>query len=214
MKENYKILIEKSIDKIFGGIDLVGSIIKFIDFLNLKNNEFNLISRKASIDEIINDHLLDSIYGFPFLKSFYSITDLGSGGGFPGIILGIVFPEKKINLIEKSPKKCIFLDEAKRLLDLKNISINNALVEETDILTDAITCRAFKEINAIIDMTKNFFNRGGIYVLYKARHDKIIEELENAARKHEITYSINKINEAKEKERHIVVINKKNKKQI
>ena len=174
-----------------------------------KNLELNLISRKLSLDEIISDHIIDSLTGYDFLKSFPSITDLGSGSGLPGIIIGIIFPDKKITLIEKSPKKCIFLDEAVRHLNLNNISINNALVEEIKIESTAAACRAFKEINDIIGLTRSFFKNKGTYILYKGKPDRINEEIEAAKKNYKMDYTINRIDINKEKERNIVIIKEK-----
>ena len=92
-------------------LDFENEIYNYLKLLIQKNLELNLISRKLDLKTIIVEHIYDSLSGFKYFEKYASITDLGSGGGFPGILLGIVFKEKKIVLIEKSPKKVIFLKD-------------------------------------------------------------------------------------------------------
>jgi 16S rRNA (guanine527-N7)-methyltransferase len=210
MIQNYKNIIENSINGIPVNKFDSESIFKFIDFLLSKNNELNLVSRKLTLNEIINDHIIDCLAGFTYFKPYSTITDLGSGGGFPGIILALIFHEKKIILVEKSPKKFQFLNETKKLLKINNVELHNGLVEELKINSEVVTCRAFKDIKTIIDMTKKFYDNKGIYILYKAKMEKIEDELNITKQKYNLNYTINKLDMIKEKERHIVVISKKN----
>ena len=88
------------------------------------------------------------------------ITDLGSGAGFPGIVLAIAAQEKKIpmkiNLIEKSKKKAKFLEAVIMKLNLKaNIITKNIFEEEIKISSDVITARAFKPLQAILELIHN-----------------------------------------------------------
>ena len=143
-------------------------------------------------------------------KEYSSITDLGSGGGLPGLLLSIIFPEKKFYLIEKSTKKAIFLKNAIDYIDLKNVIIIHGLVNEQKIQSQIITCRAFKDINAILSFTKYFLDNGGIYILYKGKRELIENELLHAKRQFKIKAIIKKISEIKTKERHIVIVKKLN----
>ena len=181
---------------------------KFLLFLLNKNISMNLISRKLALNEIIYDHIFDCLVCNQYFKKYSSITDLGSGGGFPGLLLAIIFPEKKFYLIEKSIKKTNFLKEAFDLLNLKNVTIINGLANEHKIRSEVITCRAFKDINTILSFTKDFLIGGGIYILYKGKAEMIKEELLIAQKQFKIKVLINKINKIKEKERHIVIIKK------
>ncbi|MCK4797801.1 MAG: 16S rRNA (guanine(527)-N(7))-methyltransferase RsmG [Spirochaetes bacterium] len=187
---------------------LVNPISKYFNFLISKNKELNLISRKLDTKTIIIDHIYDCLVGWRFFKEYSSITDIGSGAGLPGLILAILFPEKEISLVEKSHKKTIFLQEAVKFIPLKNVTIFNELVNEHKVNTEVLTCRAFKEIHAILSMTVDFFENNGKYILYKGKNLKIDEEIENAKKKFNISVSINRIEEIKEKERHIVIIQK------
>jgi len=184
-------------------------IIDYLKFLAEKNEELNLVSRKLSAEELIKDHIFDCIYGFKYFSEYKSICDIGSGGGFPGLLLAVFFEEKKILMIEKSPKKILFLRKAKEHLNLKNAEIIEGLVEAQTINNDVITCRAFKSIEEIIMMTKKYFDSRKKYILYKARFDNINEEIAIAAKKYNFECQILKIDEVKDKERHLVILNKK-----
>jgi len=181
-------------------------VIRYLDFLIKKNLELNLISRKLDINTIINDHIFDCLIGQKYFTAYDSITDLGSGGGLPGILLAIIFPRKKIILIDKSPKKCIFLNKAVDYLRINNAVVINNEITKHKIISDVVTCRAFKPVNVIIQMTENFFNNNGTYVLYKGRKDKIDEELAITRKKYNLNTAFYKINEIEDKERHIVVL--------
>ena len=202
------ILIKKILLK--SGLKLIHLEIikKFLLFLLDKNTDMNLISRKLTFNEIIYDHIFDCLVCNQYFKKYSSITDLGSGGGFPGLLLAIIFPEKKIYLIEKSIKKANFLKETVELLNLKNVTIINDLVNEQKIRSEVITCRAFKDINTILSQTKDFFVTGGVYILYKGKSEMIKDELLSTKEQFKIKVSINKINKIKGKERHIIIIKK------
>jgi 16S rRNA (guanine527-N7)-methyltransferase len=208
MNPNYKDKIERLVKEYTENINSLEKIIAFTEYLLLKNNELNLVSRKLSMDDLITDHIEDSLSGCKYFRDYSSITDLGSGGGFPGIILAVIFPEKKITLVEKSPKKSQFLNDTVKHLGLKNVTVKNELLESIKIKEGAVTCRAFKEIPVILDMTKVFFNNRGLYILYKGKLEKINEEILTAGEKYKFVYKIDKVDAFKEKERHIVLINK------
>lgn len=154
--------------------------------------------------------MYDCLAGFKYFKNYSSITDLGSGGGFPGVLLGIVFDNIPVNLVEKSPKKSEYLSEVKDYLKLKNLQVNNILVNEYKNKSEVITCRAFKPADEIIEMTENHFLSGGKYILFKGKMESINEELGNIRKKYNIECEIFKIAEKiDEKERHVVLFNKK-----
>jgi 16S rRNA (guanine527-N7)-methyltransferase len=200
--------LEEILSSSTGNKELIIPVKNYIDLLILKNQELNLVSRRMTIDELISDHIYDCLAGFKYFSGYVSITDLGTGAGLPGILLALVYPQKKIILIEKSPKKSNFLREAAGKLNLKNAEIINALAADSKIKTESVTCRGFKDINSILSMTEGFLRNNGVYILYKARIDTINEELTAAKERFKFSYSINKIDEIKDKERHIVIIKK------
>jgi 16S rRNA (guanine527-N7)-methyltransferase len=181
-------------------------IFEYLKFLLIKNDELNLISRKLEIETVIIEHIYDCLSCVKYFEKFKSITDIGTGGGFPGILLGIVFPDKKIELIEKSPKKVHFLEDAIVHLKLENVCVSLNLVSEENIITSAITCRGFKSIPEILEMTQKFFFNNGKYVLYKGRRENIDEELLISRKKYKFSAEIIRVAEIIDKERHVVLL--------
>ena len=143
----------------------------FLDFENYismilqKNKKINIISQKtAEKKAIINRHIIDSaqIIDFIDLKS-NTTTDLGSGGGLPGIIIAIMLKNLKknikINLYEKSYHKSHFLREVSKKLELKTEIFQKDIFEIKNLETGTIMSRAFKPMPVVLDLVyKNFYN--------------------------------------------------------
>jgi 16S rRNA (guanine(527)-N(7))-methyltransferase RsmG len=94
--------------------------------------------------------------------------DIGTGAGLPGIILSII-GFKNLHLVEKSPKKSLFLENCKLRLDLNYNLHNKSITEIFDLNVDCITARAFASIEKIISMTKNIINKKTKFILLKGR---------------------------------------------
>jgi len=143
----------------------------FLDFENYismilqKNKKINIISQKtAEKKAIINRHIIDSaqIIDFIDLKS-NTTTDLGSGGGLPGIIIAIMLKNLKknikIHLYEKSYHKSHFLREVSEKLELKTEIFQKDIFEIKNLETGTIMSRAFKPMPVVLDLVyKNFYN--------------------------------------------------------
>ncbi len=159
--------------------ETLGKFARFINELMMKNQELNVVSRKLTVEQIILEHLYDCVSGFSYFdkEEIQMITDLGSGGGFPGLLLAIAFPNKRVNMVEKSPKKVEYLNYMIKTLGLANASVHNMLVNEYKHSSDVITCRAFKPTDEIVSMTRDYFKSGGKYILFKARVETINEEI-------------------------------------
>ncbi len=132
--------------------------------LLLENNrKFNLIS-KSTENILKTRHILDSAQAIDFIdKSSKICADLGTGAGFPGIVLSILFKERKypirVDLYEKSPKKCQFLTQVVTKLDLDALVLEKNVLEQKNLDVGTIVARAFKPIQSIFKIvTKNFKN--------------------------------------------------------
>ena len=109
------------------------------------------------------------------------ILDLGSGGGFPGILLAILKPECEIHLLEKSQKKCYFLNKTKDSLNLTNMRVLKTTIQKSSPIGEysLITARAFSSAKNILEISEKNLMKEGKYLLLKGKIDKINEELES-----------------------------------
>lgn len=153
----------------------------YIDFLWSANEELNLISRKMTFEELIDNHLIDCLLPLKYFpKDIKGVADFGSGGGLPGVVYAIQFPEIKFQLFEKSPLKQDFLNTCQKLAP--NIKVQGEIGLKL-MNVDLVTARAFKPVDVIMDMSRDYYNNGGKYFLLKARLEKIEEEVSLAKKK-------------------------------
>ena len=145
--------------------------------LLLENNrKLNLIS-KSTENIIKTRHILDSAQVIDFIdKNCKVCADLGTGAGFPGIVLSLMFREKKypirIDLYEKSPKKCQFLSKVVKELNLNALVLEKNVFEQKNLEAGTIVARAFKPIQSIFEIvTKNFKNFKNI-ILFLGKNGK------------------------------------------
>ena len=137
--------------------ETIASLNKYEKILIEANKTLNLIG-KSTINKIWIRHFLDSLQVIDFIdKNDGSIVDLGSGAGFPGLILAIGAKDKKlsfkIKLIEKSPKKAKFLREIIQQLNLDAQIINqNVFQMRNKFYDDVFVARAFKPLNKILEL--------------------------------------------------------------
>ena len=140
--------------------ETITSLKKYEYLLINANKTLNLIG-KSTIENIWIRHFLDSVQVIDFIdKNDKTLVDLGSGAGFPGLIIAIVSKERKIplkiKLIEKSPKKTKFLKNLIHKLDLNVEVINqNILKEPIKFFDDVIVARAFKPLKIILELIHN-----------------------------------------------------------
>ena len=136
------------------------SLEKYEEMLIIANKSLNLIGN-STVPEIWNRHFLDSFQLIDFIdKNEKSLVDIGSGAGFPGIILAIAAKDKKIplkiTLVDKSTKKIIFLKKIIKELNLNAQTLNkNILDDDTKIKDDIIVTRAFKPLSVILKLIHN-----------------------------------------------------------
>lgn len=143
------------------------------------NCQINLTAVKER-EEFYLKHYYDSIYYFQQSESPYgSLADIGSGGGFPGIVLGIFYPDLKVTLIESIGKKCIFLEQAAKILELKNIEVLNTRVENIkDRSFDIITARGVSSVKELLKNSFQISKQNTKWVMYKG--ERLDEELKEA----------------------------------
>ena len=164
---------------------------KYKDFLVRSNKLLNLIG-KTTENHIFSRHFTDSAQIYDLIEDKSEIIDLGSGAGFPGVILKILMDYNKkvvnITLIEKSPKKCKFLQDLSDKLDL-NIKIVNLKIENFKLnKISTIVSRAFK--NTVDTMDILFKNNDKIESIILLKGKTYQQELEDAKKKY--TFDVEK----------------------
>ena len=147
---------------------ILDKLFEYKKILIKENEKMNLIG-KSTIDDLDERHFLDCIQIVQYLPNHEkSLMDIGTGAGLPGIILSII-GFKNLHLVEKSPKKSLFLENCKLQLDLIYHVHNKSITEISDLNIDCITARAFASIEKIISMTKNIINKKTKFILLKGR---------------------------------------------
>ena len=151
-----------------------------IEMIQEKNSEINIISKKMSEKEAIRHrHIIDSAQIIDFIDLNCNTTsDLGSGGGMPGLIVAILMKKlknsMKIKLYEKSYHKCVFLKEVSKNLRLNTEIIQKDIFEIKDIETGTIMSRAFKPMPVILDLVHKNFKRYKNLVLFMGKSGRKI----------------------------------------
>lgn len=157
------------------------SLKSYIQLLWQSNEELNLISRKMTFEELIDNHIIDCLLPLKFFpKNLKRVADFGSGGGLPAVIYAIQFPDTEFFLYEKSPKKQEFLKKCQSIA--KNLQVFGEIPKRLEGV-DLVTARGFKPVDVILDVSRDYYKSGGQYFLLKARAEKISEELELAQKK-------------------------------
>ena len=140
--------------------ETITSLIKYENFLVNANKNTNLIGN-STINSIWTRHFLDSVQVIDFIdKNDKSLIDLGSGAGFPGLVMAIAAKDRKfplrVKLFEKSPKKAIFLNEVIDQLSLEvEVYQKNVLEERVTFIGDVFVARAFKPLKIILPLIHN-----------------------------------------------------------
>jgi len=171
------------------------------------NKKHNLFIR-ANKDEVFEKDILDCVPLIEKIEKESKILDLGSGGGFPGVVLAILRPDCEVHLLEKSQKKCYFLNKTKDTLKLNNIKVLKQTISKNNTLEEysTITARAFSSTQNILNLTERNLKKNGKYLLLKGRIEKIEEEMA-AINTNNYKYEIIELDN-KKYERHIVQIKK------
>ncbi|ADQ30907.1 methyltransferase GidB [Borreliella burgdorferi JD1] len=164
----------------------------YIKRILLLNTRFNLISNSNSnFNSILNLHVIDSLLGLSTVKEINpsEVLDVGSGAGFPGIILAIFDTSRKYYLLERSKKKSTFLKMIKLELDLENVKILEYEIEKEKKKYEFITIRAFRSMNEYALILKNLLKGGGLIMAYKGKFDRInleVNQIKNLFSKIEV----------------------------
>lgn len=156
----------------------------------------NLVS-PTTLDEIWHRHFADSAQLLPYVGSAKTIVDLGSGGGFPALVLAILLAERgetTLHLVEANGRKCGFLREVVRQTGLSSlrdcgfiVEIHNARIEEfadsrQDFKADLILARALAPLSSLLALAQPFFSKTSRALFLKGREFEA--EVKDALRTH------------------------------
>jgi len=158
--------------------ETLGRLTLYAELLRKWQGAINLVSRD-SLDDVWRRHFLDSAQLMKLLPADCRVlVDLGSGAGFPGLVLsalGIV----DVHLVESDSRKAVFLRETARQLDLA-VQVHNSRIEEVPgFPADVVTARALAPLPKLLDLAERFLSEHSICVFLKGRG---VEEELTAAR--------------------------------
>jgi 16S rRNA (guanine527-N7)-methyltransferase len=164
---------------------------KYKDFLLSSNKSLNLIG-KTTENQIFTRHFTDSSQIYDLIEDKSEIIDLGSGAGFPGVLLKILMDDKKIagniTLIDKSPKKCKFLQDLSNKLGLTFKIVNLKIENFKFNKISTVVSRAFKKTIDTIDILLKNNDKIRNIILIKGKTYQ--QELEEAKKKY--TFDVEK----------------------
>ena len=141
------------------------------------NEKINLVSKNTLVD-IWERHFLDSGQIIKHVEaSGKRWVDVGSGAGFPGLVVALLLRDRKIDcdlvLVEKNPKKSFFLNEVIRKLNLSVEVVNDNIDNLEPLNADILTARAFSELNNLIEIAFRHRKKEGICLFLKGENYRI-----------------------------------------
>lgn len=156
---------------------------EYAKFLVEYNEKINLTAI-TNYEEIIEKHFYDSLLAITHKNIDGVLVDVGTGAGFPGVVLKIYNPNLKVILLEPIKKRCVFLSELIQRLNLKEIEIINErgedYVKKHREEYDYVTARAVTNLNALIEICGALVKVNGYFIALRGK-DGILE-LDNAAK--------------------------------
>jgi len=168
-------------------VEIAKDLLKFYQMLVEKNKVMNLTGI-TDFEEVLQKHFLDSVYGLEETMSNASyILDLGTGAGFPGMPLKILYPEKEFVLMDSLKKRLTFLDEVRNELNLSKISFVHGRAEDLGHdqsyreKFDLVLSRAVAKLSTLLELCLPFVKVGGVFISYKSGNsDEELDQAKNA----------------------------------
>jgi 16S rRNA (guanine527-N7)-methyltransferase len=169
------------------------NIQKYKELLFKWNNIHNLTGAKD--ENTINEFIFDAIFPVSFLPKSKNLLDIGTGAGFPGMILAMGMPDTLVTLVEPLAKRASFLQFVKADLGIENVKIVKKRVENMNAeIFSIITSRAVSDTKMLLKISKEFRDENSLLLFYKG--EKVYDEVDISL-KHKII---------KRKNRHYLLI--------
>ena len=152
------------------GDELISSLRTYAALLAEGNEKMNLT---AITEEpiVIEKHFMDSLLiAKDFVFAGKKIADIGSGAGFPGIIIALAFPTSNVTLIDATKKKFLFLEEVKKTLQIENLTFHIGRVEDMKNEResfDCVTSRGFAQMNVFLEVATPLVKMNGTVLAMK-----------------------------------------------
>jgi 16S rRNA (guanine527-N7)-methyltransferase len=164
------------------------NIQKYKEHLFKWNKIHNLTGAKD--ENSINEFIYDAVFPVSFLPKANTLLDIGTGAGFPGMILALALPNTKVTLVEPLAKRASFLQFIKADLDLENVRVVKKRVEEMEAeIFDIVTSRAVTDTQMLLNLSKNFRDENSKLLFYKG--ERVYDEV-NESMKHKIIKTKNR----------------------
>jgi 16S rRNA (guanine527-N7)-methyltransferase len=169
MSDAYRIRLEAGISSL--GLTLAGDVVtRLLEFHALLvkwNKAYNLTSVRNA-DEMIDRHLLDSLSMLPFIGPG-ALLDVGTGAGFPGMVLALVRPDLPVWLLDSNGKKTRFLSQVKMMLKVDNVTVVQHRLEswQPERQFAQITSRAFATLSDMVSFARHLLCDDGRFLAMK-----------------------------------------------
>ncbi len=151
-----------------------GNVQKYKEHLHKWNKIHNLTGAKN--ENTLNSFIYDAVYPVKFLPKVDSLMDIGTGAGFPGMILAFALPKTEVTLVEPLSKRASFLQFIKADLGLDNVHVVKKRVEEMDAKRfDLITSRAVTDTKMLLKLSEKFRDANSKLLFYKG--EKVFDEM-------------------------------------
>ena len=161
----------------------IGKLEEYIALLEKWNRVHNLSGAKS--EEKIIENIIDSIYPIKFIKEPKSFLDVGTGAGFPGLILAIIWDKAEVVLAEPINKRASFLRFISSSLELNDVEVFKDRVENlTHSPFSLISSRAVTDTKLLLDLTKKVSNEKTQFLFYKG--SRVFSEVEALKQKYDI----------------------------
>ncbi|MGO2141053.1 MAG: 16S rRNA (guanine(527)-N(7))-methyltransferase RsmG [Leucobacter sp.] len=168
--------------------DRIDTLQEFATDLAARGEELGLIG-PLELPRLWTRHLLNSAVLAPLLREGGRVADIGTGGGMPGLVLGILRPDVEFFLVEPMERRCLWLNEQIERLGLTNTHVKRGRAEEFHgaFEADQITARAVTALKKLVPLTVPLLREGGELLFLKGTSiDAEIEAAQKTLKKHKV----------------------------
>lgn len=148
---------------------------KYKEHLLKWNKIHNLTGAKD--ETMLDNFIFDALYPVSFLPKYKNLLDIGTGAGFPGMILAFALPDTQVTLVEPLKKRSSFLQFIKANLNLNNVTVVSKRVEEMEPqIFELVTSRAVTDTKMLLELSKYFRDKNSTLLFYKG--EKVFDEID------------------------------------